>query len=239
MAKKEKSTDKPKKQDWYSTYTHKDAKKHAIELGMPFPDVVNADFWRLISYIETQHSLRNNKRNPELLVEFDDWMEKILLKRGREDLIHDSLRLSYVTEERIEEESKKPKEVKPKAPKREMTQDGLVKGTKKSYTFELAKKGLSLSKVIRRVLKKFPDASEKSIKIWHRKAVPTEKVEKKPKEKKPKVIREKTAEEKALQKQRNKERRQARAKARRLANEKLEIKREQDRKKKGKKKKRG
>ena len=47
---------------------------------------------------------------------------------------------------------------------------GLITGTKKSLTYELVKKGKSSERIIKKVIKKFPDAKEKSILIWVRKA---------------------------------------------------------------------
>ena len=49
-------------------------------------------------------------------------------------------------------------------------ENGLRAGTKKSYTYQLAKKGYSLEKTISKVMKKFPDAKEVSIKQWHKRA---------------------------------------------------------------------
>ena len=60
---------------------------------------------------------------------------------------------------------------KPKKPKRERDTNGLYKGTKKSYTYELAQKGFSIERITRRVKKKFSDASDKSITIWYRNAL--------------------------------------------------------------------
>ena len=83
------------------------------------------------------------------------------------------MRLGYIGEKDEEGNIIKRKKVpgikksKYKKP-REKDENNLVKGTKKSYTWELTKKGLNLERVIRRVQKKFPDANEKSIRLWHR-----------------------------------------------------------------------
>ena len=66
---------------------------------------------------------------------------------------------------------------KPKKPKKEKDDNGLWKGTKKSYVFELTYKGLPIDRIIRRVQKKFPDAKEKSIQQWYRAALRKQKKE--------------------------------------------------------------
>ena len=60
---------------------------------------------------------------------------------------------------------------KPKKPKKEKDDNGLWKGTKKSYVFELTYKGLSIDRITRRVQKRFPDAKDKSIQQWYRAAL--------------------------------------------------------------------
>jgi hypothetical protein len=62
---------------------------------------------------------------------------------------------------------KKPKE---KKPPRERDSFNLIKGTKKSYCYELTEKGFDQERVVRRMKKKFPDANEKSIQLWYRAA---------------------------------------------------------------------
>lgn len=146
----------------YDNMTYRDLKKEAIIRGMPFPDVTGAGIGDLISYIESS----NNKPDRHLVEAYDDWMDKQLEMVGTKQ--SPSLRLSYIGEgEDGKPKKKKIKEKKPKKEKRERDENNLYKGTKKSYTFELAKRGFSLERVARRVLKKFPDASEKSIKIWY------------------------------------------------------------------------
>lgn len=225
---------------WHSEMKYRDIKKLAIEMGMPFPDVVNGDFYSMVSFIDSGES---QKRNPALVEEFDKWMEKILLDRGADYLVKPSLRLSYVSDEKREEVENTKKEKKEKKPKKVVEKDSnnLIKGTKKSYTFELAKKGYDIERIKRRVLKKFPDASEKSIVIWYRAAMGLRnqpKVKKEKKVKKPKKVIEKTPEELALLKQRARERKLARKERMVKANERTEEHRKQQRKsKRGKKKK--
>lgn len=173
-----KKKDKKPNLNRQSNKTYKDLKREAIVRGMPFPDATAASIFELISFIE------NSTEKPDfsLIDKYDDWADKQLELCGYplgKSLRHPSLRLGFIGQKDDEGNVIKQKRIKglkkPKKPKRERDVNNLYKGTKKSYTFELAKKGLSLERVTRRVLKKFPDASEKSIKIWYRNATGTQK----------------------------------------------------------------
>jgi len=48
---------------------------------------------------------------------------------------------------------------------------GVRKGTKKNLTYTLAKQKIPLEKVVKQVMKEFPEAQEKSIKIWYKRAI--------------------------------------------------------------------
>lgn len=153
--------------------TYKELKREAVIRGMPFPDVVESDVWRLIAFINNS----NNKPNISLVDEFDKWADIQLEMAGYEKgspLRSSNLRLGFIGEE-LDNGQVKVKRIKgipkPRKEKKERDENNLYKGTKKSYAFELANRGFTLERVIRRVLKKFPDAKEKSIKIWFRQAV--------------------------------------------------------------------
>ena len=155
--------------------TYKDLKRQAITLGMPFPDVVSGGIWGLISYIKKS----TNYPDPSRIDEFDNWVDEHLDQLGlskTDPLRHPHLRLGYIGEK--DEEGnvikrkrvpgiKKTKYKKPRTPK-ERDENNLVKGTKKSYTWELASKGIELKEAIGKVLEKFPEANEKSIRLWYR-----------------------------------------------------------------------
>lgn len=152
--------------------TLKDLKRQAITLGMPFPEVAACQIWELCRFIK----YAENDPDPSLIDKYDEWLDHHFDELGisRTDPIrHPHLRLGYVGETDKEGNVTKRKKVpginktKYKKP-RERDEFNLVKGTKKSYTWELTKKGLNLERVIRRVQKKFPDANEKSIRLWHR-----------------------------------------------------------------------
>lgn len=223
----------------HSELKYRDIKKMAIERGMPFPEVVSSDFYSLVSFIDSE---RAQKPNPDLVLQFDLWLEGILKERGADYLVKPSLRLSYVSDEMREGSKEKPakeKKVKEKKPPRERDSNNLLKGTKKSYTFELAKKGYSLDRIKRRVLKKFPEASEKSIIIWYRQALGIKHTPKPKEERKPRVKKEKTPEQIKASRLRARERKKERALLRKQANERTEAYRESLNKKKrnGKRKK--
>lgn len=155
---------------WHSELKYRDIKKMAIERGMPFPEVVSSDFYSLVSFIDSE---RAQKPNPDLVLQFDLWLEGILKERGADYLVKPSLRLSYVSDEMREGSKEKPakeKKVKEKKPPRERDSFNLIKGTKKSYCYELTEKGFDQERVVRRMKKKFPDANEKSIQLWYRAA---------------------------------------------------------------------
>lgn len=178
MKKKDKTNKKPKQgikgfAGRHDTKTYRDLKREAIVRGIPFPDIMGASITDLINFID--HS--DGKPDLSLIDKFDDWADQQLANLGYEagkSLRSPQLRLGFIGEKDEEGQVKKQKRIKgvekPKKPKRERDERGLYKGTKKSYTFELAAKGFSLDRVSRRVKKKFPDASDKSINIWFRNA---------------------------------------------------------------------
>lgn len=154
-----------------SAHTFKDAQRMAVVLGMPFVDVVNSDWRRLQFYINRA----NQAPDPTLLDKYDDWMDEHLASLGyseKDPLRSNRLRLGYLGEDPETGEPRRkrvrgiPKPRIKKAP-RERDEHNLIKGTKKSYVFELTSKGYDIERIKRRVLKKFPDANEKSIKLWH------------------------------------------------------------------------
>lgn len=151
-----------------SNLTYKDLKREVVIRGMPFSDVLNGTFPHL------SHWLLNNSHKPiddNLLEQFDNYQDNILRDLGKPELIHSSLRLGYLGEKDDSEPViKKVKEPKEKKPPREKNSSGLYKGTKKAYTFELQQKGKTLEQVTIKVKRKFPEAKDKSIKIWFNKS---------------------------------------------------------------------
>jgi len=147
---------------------YKQMKIEAIIRGMPFFDVINSSFFSLSNWL-VKNAMK--PKNLELLDQFDDYIEKELKERGRYELIHPSLRLGYVKrDDEGEIQIKQPKEKREKKPPREKEANGLFKGTKKAYTYKLQASGKTLEQTIEKVTRKFPDAQEKSIRIWYNKS---------------------------------------------------------------------
>ena len=154
--------------------TYKDLKRKAIILGMPFPDACSSGVFDLLGYINNSEE----KPDKSLIDKYDDWMDKQLENIGysKDNPLRSSrLRLGFLGEEGENGQRKikrvpgikKPRE---KKPPRERDEFNLIKGTKKSYVWELTSKGYDIDRVIRRMKKKFPEANEKSINLWYRMA---------------------------------------------------------------------
>ena len=150
-----------------SDLTYRGLKIECIIRGMPFDEVLKADFFRLANYVQNNMLAR---KDLSLLDEFDDYLDSELRIRNKPELIHQSLRLGYV---KRDEEDNVVKVIKLKPEKKEPRQkdsNGLYKGTMKSYTYELQKKGKTIDKVLTKVVRKYPDAKAKSVKIWFNKS---------------------------------------------------------------------
>lgn len=149
--------------------TLRDIKREVITRGMPFQKVVESDVPNLYAWWNNN---RNNEVDESLLDKFDDWVEAELRAIGKEDLIHSNFRFNFMGVKSSEDKPKIKKIVTEKQPKkrREKNSLGLFSGTKKAMVFEAQEKGWSVKKTIRKVMRAFPDAKEKSIKIWYNKA---------------------------------------------------------------------
>lgn len=152
--------------------TYKDIKRSAIILGMPFPDATGNSIGALLDFISTT----TNKPDKTLIDKYDEWMDKQLEGLGYDkdnSLRSSRLRLGFLGEEG-EDGERKIKRIKgikrPKEKKipREKDLFGLIKGTKKSYAWELTARGYDMERIVRRMKKKFPDANDKSISLWSR-----------------------------------------------------------------------
>lgn len=147
--------------------TYKTLQKEVIIRGYPFEKVSESDHCILSSFFIREYK---SEKNPSLLKSYDIWLEDILKSKGKqESFIHPQLRYSLVSEEKEEKPIIK-QVIKPKI-KREKTEEGIYKGTKKALTFQLTKQGLTKQEVIDKVLETFPDASPKSMGIWYNKAL--------------------------------------------------------------------
>lgn len=147
--------------------TLRDIKKEVIIRGMPFQEVVSADVPNLYSWWNNNRDAPINKN---LLDDFDDWLEEELTAIGRADLIHSNFRFNYLSKGEESQPQKVNKIISPPKKRREKNKLGLYAGTKKAMVYEAQQKGWSVKKTIRKVQRAFPDALEKSIKIWYNKA---------------------------------------------------------------------
>lgn len=157
--------------------TYRGLKRECVIRGMNFDDILNGSIPILTNWL---HKNFNEEITYEKLDNFDDHQEKLvkesMLDKGQDSthFFHPSLRLGYIAERDEDGNVIKRKRVrtviKRKKKKRERTNSGIFKGTKKAYTFELQQRGYEKPKVIKMVLEKFPEASEKSIGIWFNKS---------------------------------------------------------------------
>ena len=161
---------------------HRDLQRECIIRGMEFEEVVNSSDLQLASWF-----IKNFERglNHTLLDTFDAWKSDLLKNRGYEKdhpMQSPILRLGFIGETDDDGNvisTKKPRmsslsSVKKK--KRDRNKDfNIFSGTKKELTFRLTKEGKDIKEVIKLVKEKFPDAKEKSIKIWAKRAKTTKK----------------------------------------------------------------
>lgn len=161
------------------TMNHKNLVREVVARGMPFRDVLESSDltkgnWFLTNYYTT-------KRDLTIIDQYDVFLRKEKLLTGKtpkeEPWLFD-YRLNYgyveghdentgeVKEKRIKGFSKKlvlKKKEKDKA-------FNIFKGTKKSLTYDCAARGIDIKETIKMVMEHFPEALDKSIKIWYSKA---------------------------------------------------------------------
>lgn len=147
----------------------KDLQRECVIRGMEFWQVPECSILNLHSWL-----LKNwdNPIDKNRVFEYDDYMNKELEELDRSDLIHPSLGLGYSeNSETGEVVKKRMKQVNPpKKSKKQRTPEGIFTGTKKAYTYELARNGVPKPEAIDKVLEKYPEANEKSVSIWYNKA---------------------------------------------------------------------
>ncbi len=165
-----------------SKMKYKELKAACIMLGMDFDDVHDADVHNLQSYyIQNTGNLMNKDR----LEQFEDYTKEVLIEQGldAEDPIVKFKPFS-ANNSGEETENEEGDEIgtakasfikkaggKKKSTKKEKDKEfGIFKGTKKALVFQLTKEGVEIKKIIKATLKQFPEAKEKSIKIWNKRA---------------------------------------------------------------------
>jgi len=166
-----------------SSMKHRDLQRACILRGMPSQQMVESDHHKLVSWFIENY---DNTQSEELLINHDGWVEEQLVARGYKKgdvLLSPALRFSYVGNI---EEIEKPKIIKIHNEKEKVHNEkkekstvdvvtGIRNGTKKALTYQLTISGLSIEEVIKGVKNKFPEAEDKSIKIWFKRATNLEK----------------------------------------------------------------
>jgi hypothetical protein len=153
----------------FSKMKYADLQRECLMRGMTKEELVSGDLGRLQSWLIRNWDLPQLKSRID---DFDKWREKFLKERGMPG--EPFVRLGYLGE--INPETKdfiiiQPEPLKKVIIKRKKDEEtGLFKGTKKSLTFQCVKEGLSIDETIKKVISKFPEAKDKSIKIWAKNA---------------------------------------------------------------------
>ena len=157
---------------------HKDLQKACILRGMTSEEVVAKNHHDLVGWF---HKNYENSQDPQRLVLHDAWVESQMVARGYtkgKEFLHPALRFGIPGDlEKVE----KVKEVKPEkaqkipsAGKTTPTKNekfNIRTGTKKELTFLLTEEKIEIKEIIKQVKDAFPEAQEKSIKIWHKRAL--------------------------------------------------------------------
>jgi hypothetical protein len=161
-----------------SNMKHRDLQYACIARGMESQQVVNSDHHVLVSWLVRNWELTED---PKKLTEHDAWVEGQLVPRGHipgKVILHPALKfgLSGDIEKVDKVQDVKPKKAEAipdtKKPRTEVDkQTGVRKGTKKDMTYSMTYAGDSIEDIISAVLEVFPEAQEKSIKIWHKRAL--------------------------------------------------------------------
>lgn len=160
-----------------SRMRHKELQQACIMRGIEFEEVVEFDHHDLANWFFHHF---DNAEELAKLDEYDIWLEQKLQERGHKKgdaILSPSLRFGITpdmtkikpsiaagkiqtSEPNISTEPKIKREADPST--------GVITGTKKNMTYQLTDLGIPLSEIIEKVKDSFPDAQEKSIKIWHK-----------------------------------------------------------------------
>lgn len=159
---------------------HRELISACIARGLSFEKVSELDHNGLGSFFIKNF---DTTEDPSLLSQYDTWLENHLEDRGYKKgdaILSPLLRLGYVGKGDFSDVSTKvvepgtiakkiPEAVKLDKVKREKDEKtGVVSGTKKNLTYQLCREGIDIKAVIEKVKAAFPEAEEKSIKIWYK-----------------------------------------------------------------------
>lgn len=162
-----------------------------IMRGIDFDDLVNSDWGYLGSWFIKNFDNKVERQNLEL---FDDWMQEQLLQRGykKNDPVYLYRKFSVSDDNEVTSKVRTRSLRKADVPKKKHQKKerdktfNIFKGTKKEYTYKLAEslfnsKGSKYeekslikkfsAQLVTKVIDKYPEAKEKSIKIWMKRAL--------------------------------------------------------------------
>lgn len=158
--------------------THRDLQRECVLRGLDSESVVEWSHHKLVSWF---HEHFEDGQDFNRLTLHDTWVDSKLIERGykRGDaLLSPALKFGYTGDIAKMDKVKSPKpenSVPSRNKKPPVEVDAITKvrkGTKKSLTYDSAvKEKLSLEDTIKRVKESFPDAEEKSIKIWYKRSL--------------------------------------------------------------------
>jgi hypothetical protein len=144
-----------------------DLQRHCIIRGIQFELLVTLSVFQMQSWLDKHWDIKTETKR---LDEFDQWRLDYMKSKGM-PADEPFIRLGYIgsRDEKTGEITSflKPRKMKKTKVKRERdTKMGIFKGTKKALAFQCFQEGLDREKTIQKVISIFPDAKEKSIKIW-------------------------------------------------------------------------
>ena len=164
--------------DVLSQMKHKDLQRACILKGLEPKYIVEWDHHKLAGWFYANF---DNGENLLLLQEYDSWLEGQLQSRGYKKgdaILAPALRFGFTPDMDEIKGLQTPGAAAP-LPKLEVVEKpktkrlvdevtGVYSGTKKNLTYTLTDEGVAIDEIIKKVLEKFPDAQDKSIKIWHK-----------------------------------------------------------------------
>lgn len=143
-----------------------------FQLAIDYDDLQKAN-WFINNYYDTHP-------NPKLIDEFDEYRHQVFLANGRtpkKEPWYFDARTNYGFVGEVNEDTGKTKERRIKGFKKKLVLKkekdksfNIFKGTKKSLTYDCCVRDIPIDETIDIVTKSFPEALEKSIRIWYSRA---------------------------------------------------------------------
>lgn len=158
---------------------HKDLQKACVSRGLDFQKIIDWDHHKLSNWFFKNYELGEDATK---LTEYDAFIEGKLMERGYKKgdaILAPSFRLGFspdigeIKNIQTPGASQPPPRVsapedKPKSKRVVDELTGVYSGTKKNLTYTLTDEGIGIEEIITKVIKQFPDAQDKSIKIWNK-----------------------------------------------------------------------